>query len=59
MQVYRVKTNMSIKKVLKLAGKVFTHKVVNLKTGAATYIETTIEDTALKEKITLLKSLGH
>lgn len=54
-----LKTNMSIRKVLKLADKVLTHKVINPKTGETAYIETTIEDSILKEKINLLKSLGH
>ncbi len=39
--------------------KALTHKVVNPKTGEAAYIETTTEDTGLKEKITSLKPLGH
>lgn len=52
-------TNMSIKQVLKLAEKVLTHKVTNPETGETAYIETTIEDAVLKEKIGLLKSLGH
>lgn len=54
-----IKTGMSLKKVLKLAGKILTHKVTNIKTGEIAYIETTIEDPELKEKIDLLKSLGH
>lgn len=54
-----IKTNMSIHKILKLAGKVLTHKVTNTKTGEVAYVETTIEDPTLKEKIELLKSLGH
>jgi len=36
-----------------------THKVTNIKTGETGYVETTIEDPELKEKINLLKSLGH
>lgn len=54
-----MKTGMSIHKILKLSEKVLTHKVTNPKTGEEAYIETTIEDPALKEKINLLKSLGH
>ncbi len=54
-----MKTGMSIHRILKLAEKVLTHKVTNPKTGEVAYIETTIEDPALKEKINLLKSLGH
>lgn len=54
-----IKTNLSIKKVLKLAGKILTHKVTNTKTGEIAYVETTVEDPLLKEKVGLLKSLGH
>lgn len=54
-----LKTNLSIKRILKIAGKVLTHKVTNTKTGETAYVETTIEDPELKEKINLLKSLGH
>ena len=53
------KTGMSIQRVLKLAEKVLTHKVTNIKTGEYAYIETTIEEPRLKEKIAFLKSLGH
>jgi len=54
-----LKTNLSIKRILKIAGKVLTHKVTNTKTGETAYVETTIEEPELKEKISLLKSLGH
>ncbi len=54
-----LKTNLSIKRILKIAGKVLTHKVTNTKTGEIAYVETTIEDPELKEKIGLLKSLGN
>lgn len=54
-----IKTNMSIHKILKLLEKVLTHKVKNPNTGEVAYVETTIEDPTLKEKINLLKSLGH
>lgn len=54
-----IKTGISIKKILKMAGKILTHKVTNTKTGESAYIETTIEDSELKEKIDFLKSLGH
>lgn len=54
-----IKTGVSIKKVLKIAEKVLTHKVTNTKTGETAHVETTIEDPDLKEKINLLKSLGH
>jgi len=39
-----IKTGMSIKRILKIAGKVLTHKVTNTKTGEVAYVETTIED---------------
>lgn len=54
-----IKSGMSIAKALKLAGKVLTQKVTNITTGESAYVETTIEDPILKEKIDLLKSLGH
>lgn len=54
-----IKTGLSIKRILKIAGKVLTHKVTNNKTGEVAYVETTIEDPALKEKVDLLRSLGH
>jgi len=54
-----LKTNLSIKRILKIAGKVLTHKVTNTKTGEIAYVETTIEDPELNEKINLLKSLEH
>lgn len=54
-----MQTGMSIKRVLKLSEKVLTHKVTNIKTGEIGYIETTIDNPLLKEKIELLKSLGH
>jgi len=54
-----IKTGLSIKKILKTAGKVLTHKVTNTKTGEIAYVETTIEDSDLKEKVELLKSLEH
>ncbi len=50
---------MSIHRVFKLAEKVLTHKVTNTKTGECAYVETTIEDPTVKEKIDFLKSLGH
>lgn len=54
-----IRSGMSIAKALKLSAKVLTQKVTNITTGEAAYVETTIEDPALKEKIDLLKSLGH
>lgn len=54
-----INTGMSIKRILKLAEKVLTHKVTNRQTGETADVETTIEDPELKEKIELLKSLGH
>jgi hypothetical protein len=54
-----IQTGMSLKQILKAAGKVLTHKVTNIKTGETAFVETTIEDPALQQKIKLLKSLGH
>jgi len=54
-----LKTGLSIKKILKIASKVLTHKVTNTQTGETAYVETTIKDPLLKEKIGLLRSLGH
>lgn len=54
-----IKTGMTIHTVLKLAGKVLTHKVTNTKTGETAYVETTIEDPETRAKIDLLRSLGH
>ena len=54
-----IKTNMSIKRILKIASKVLTHEVTNSQTGEKAIIETTIIDEELKQKIELLNSLGH
>lgn len=58
-QYLEIKTGMSIKRILKIAGKVLTQKVTNTATGETAVVETTIKDPILKEKIELLKSLGH
>ena len=54
-----IQTGMSIKKVLKIAGKVLTHEVNNIKTGEISYLETAIKDSELREKVELLRSLGY
>lgn len=54
-----IKTGMSIRKILKIAQKVLTHKVINVQTQETALIETTIEDPVLKKKIDFLNSLGH
>lgn len=54
-----METGTSIQRVLKQAEKVLTHKVTNIKTGETAYVETTIENPSTKQKIDLLKSLGH
>jgi transposase len=54
-----MKTGMTINAVLKLAGKVLTHKVTNTRTGETAYVETTIENPETRAKINLLMSLGH
>ena len=46
-----IKTNMSIRRILKIAGKVLTHEVTNSQTGEKAMIETTIIDEELKQKI--------
>jgi hypothetical protein len=50
------KNGMSIPKILKLAGKILTHKVTNIKMGECAYIQTTSEDTSVTEKIDFLAS---
>jgi len=54
-----IKTNMSIQKILKIAKIVLTHQAFNTRTGEKAFIETTILDEELKQKINLLNSLGH
>ena len=54
-----ISAGMSIQKVLKLAGKVLTHKITNTQTGETAYTETTIEDPILRGKIDALRTLGH
>lgn len=54
-----IKTNMSIKRILKIAGKVLTHKVTVIKTGETKFIETTIEDPELCGQLEKLRVLGH
>lgn len=54
-----IKTDMSIQRILKIAQKVLTHEVTNNQTGETAMIETTIESPELKEKISLLSSIGH
>ena len=54
-----IKTNLSIKKVIKIISKVLTHKVKNIKTNKYTYIETKTEDPQLAKNLEIIKSLGH
>lgn len=54
-----IKTGLSIKRILKIASKVLTHKVTNTKTGETAYVETSIKNPDVKEKVELLRSLGH
>ena len=54
-----IKTNMSIKRILKIAGKILTHKVIVKKTGETGFIETTIEDLKLRGQLEKLRVLGH
>lgn len=52
-------SRLSIKRALKFASKLLTHRVTNTKTGESNLLETAIKDPQLIEKINLLKSLGH
>lgn len=54
-----IKTGMSIHKILKISGKVLTHKVTDKETNEIVYLETTIENEELRKEIELLKSLGY
>lgn len=54
-----INTGMSIRAILKLAGKLLTHTVINTKTGETTIMETTITDPDLCGKLERLRSLGH
>jgi len=54
-----IKTNMSIKRILKIAGKILTHKVTIIKTGETKFIETTIDDPELCGQLEKLRILGH
>lgn len=54
-----IKTNLSIKKVIKTVSKVLTHKIKNLKTGEQTQIETQIENKELIKDLEIIKSIGH
>ena len=53
-QVDELKTSYKLE-----SGKVLTHKITNTKTGETAYVETTIEDSELKEKVDMLRNLGH
>lgn len=54
-----INSKMSIKKILKISGKLLTHTAKNIRTGENGLLETTIEDPALIERINLIKSLEH
>lgn len=54
-----IKTNLSIKKVIKTISKVLTHKIKNIKTNEYTYLETKTEDLQLTHNLEIIKSLGH
>ncbi|MEK7536162.1 MAG: transposase, partial [Patescibacteria group bacterium] len=58
-RLIEIKTNLTIKKVIKTISKVLTHKVKNIKTGETTQIETKIEDSQLIKNLEIIKSLGH
>ena len=54
-----IKTNLSIKKVIKIISKVLTHKVKNIKTGETVLIETQTENQQLLKDLEIIKSVGH
>jgi len=54
-----IKTNLSIKKVIKTISKVLTHKVKNIKTGEHTHIETQIENPQLLKDLEIIKLIRH
>lgn len=54
-----IKSNMSIQRILKTAGKVLTHKVIFVESKKTEFIETTIEDQVLCGQLEKLKDLGH
>jgi hypothetical protein len=54
-----MKTNLSVQRILKIAGKVLTHKAINTQTGETGLIETTIMEEKLKEQIEMLNTVGH
>ncbi len=54
-----IKTNLSIKKVIKIISKVLTHKVKNIKTGETALIETQTENQQLLKDLEIIKSVGH
>lgn len=58
-RLIEIKTNLSIKKVIKTISKVLTHKIKNIKTGEIAQIETKIEDPQLLKNLEIIKSLGH
>lgn len=58
-RLIEIKTNLSIKKVIKTISKVLTHKIKNIKTGETTHIETQIENKELLKDLEIIKSIGH
>lgn len=50
---------MSIHKILKISGKVLTHKVTDKQTNETVYLETTIENEELRKEIESLRTLGY
>ena len=54
-----IETGLSIKKILKIAEKILTHRVINSETREKALIETTVTDEDLNQKINVLNSLGH
>lgn len=54
-----IKTNMSLKRIIKISQKVLTHKVTILKTGESALIETKIKDPILCGQLEKLKTLEY
>jgi transposase len=54
-----LKTNFPLKKIIKIAKKVLTHKVTVVKTGQSTIIETTITDPILCGQLEKLRALEY
>ena len=54
-----MKTGATMHTVLKLAGKVLTHKVTNTKIEKTAYVKTTIDNPETRARIVPIRSLGN